>query len=508
MANYSRFLHLQRHLLTQAIALTSVLTLTLVGCANYRDLHSDAKPRPIDTFASSTTFAANEPAAANGTSVSHGDWPNQQWWTAFGDAQLNTLIDEALAYSPSLDAAAARVKAAQAYTGTARSALYPQIDGAADVQYQHFSENWEFPPPFGGSSVFNNTLQINAAYELDFWGKNRNGVKAAVSSQKAAEAEQQSAKLMLTSAVAKTYIELQRQYDLRDVTEQTLQQRDKIFTLTQQRLDAGIDSKAELKQAEAQLPALRGQLAQIDEAIGATRNALAALLGAGPDRGLSIQRPQLVSASSTAQLPANVPVDLLGRRPDIVAARWRVEAAQRDTDVAKAEFYPNVNLTGFIGYYSLGLDNITKSSSEMYSVGPAIRLPIFAGGKLRANLKGKYAAYDNAVANYDQTLTDALRDVADQLNALKWLQVRQREQQSALDVARSAEDLATQRYQAGLGNYLSVLSAETLVLGQEQLGTELGARAIDLQVNLIKALGGGFDAQTQSADASTHTWSY
>ncbi|HSB97767.1 MAG TPA: efflux transporter outer membrane subunit, partial [Spongiibacteraceae bacterium] len=398
----------------------------------------------------------------------------------------------------SLDAAAARVKAAQAFTGTARSALYPQIDGAADVQYQHFSENWEFPPPFGGSSVFNNTLQINASYELDFWGKNRNGVKAAVSTQKAAEAEQQSAKLMLTSALAKTYIELQRLYDLRDVTTQTLQQRDSIFALTKQRLDAGIDSKAELKQAEAQLPALRGQLAQIDEAIGANRNALAALLGAGPDRGLSIQRPQLAQTSAnTAHLPANLPLDLLGRRPDIVAARWRVEAAQRDTDVAKAQFYPNVNLSGFIGYYSLGLDNITRDSSETYSVGPAIRLPIFAGGKLRANLKGKYAAYDSAVATYDQTLTDALRDVADQLNALKWLQVRQREQRAAFEVARSALDLATQRYRAGLGNYLNVLSAETLVLAQEQLGTELNARAIDLQVNLIKALGGGFEAQAE-----------
>jgi outer membrane protein TolC len=131
----------------------------------------------------------------------------------------------------------------------------------------------------------------------------------------------------------------------------------------------------------------------------------------------------------------------------------------------------------------------------MYSNGPAIQLPIFAGGKLRANLKGKYAAYDSAVAAYDQTLTDALREVADQLNALKWLEVRQREQRAALAVAHSAQDLATQRYRAGLGNYLNVLSAETLVSAQEQIGAELGARALDLQVNLIKALGGGFDAQ-------------
>jgi NodT family efflux transporter outer membrane factor (OMF) lipoprotein len=473
--------------------------LGLGGCAGYSDIQASHTPRPVDTFAASDTFAAQPDPQSQAATF---QWPDQQWWTAFGDAQLNVLIEEALAYSPSLDAAAARVKAAQAYTGNARSALYPLVTGSADIQYVHLSENWEFPPPFGGSTVFDNKIQLNASYELDFWGKNRSAVQAAVSAEQASLAEQQSARLLLTSAVAKTYVELQRLYLLRDVATQTLQQRTTIFDLTRQRLEAGIDSQAELKQAEAQLPALRGQLAQIDEAIGSARTALAALLGAGPDRGQRIERPQLAGApAATARLPATLPLDLLGRRPDIVAARWRVEASERDTDVAKAQFYPNVNLTAFVGTYSIGIDNITANGSDMYSIGPAIQLPIFAGGKLRANLKGKYAAYDSAVATYDQTLTEALHEVADQLNALKWLEVRQREQRAALDVAHSAQDLATQRYRAGLGNYLSVLSAETLVSAQEQIGAELSARSLELQVNLIKALGGGFDAQTPQTAA-------
>lgn len=477
------------------LAVLSALLASVAGCAGYRDIQASQAPRPIDTFAAADTLAAAQPAAATAF-----EWPAEQWWTAFGDAQLNALIDEALAYGPSLDAAAARVRSAQAFTGTARSALYPYIDGTANLQYVHLSENWEFPPPFGGSTVWDNQIKIGASYELDFWGRNRNAVKAAVSAEQAALAEQQSARLVLTSAVAKTYVELQRLYMQRDVAEQTLQQRDRIFALTRQRVDAGVDSQAELRQAEAQLPALRGQIAQLDEAIGAARNALAALLGAGPDRGLRIERPQLAHApAATARLPADLPLNLLGRRPDIVAARWRVEAAERDTDVAKAQFYPNVNLTAFVGTYSIGIDNISANGSDMYSIGPAIQVPIFAGGKLRANLKSKYAAYDSAVAAYDQALTDALRDVADQLNALKWLEVRQREQRAALAVARNAQDLQTQRYQAGLGNYLSVLSAETLVSAQEQLGAELDARALDLQVNLIKALGGGFDAQARPA---------
>lgn len=479
--------------MTKTTILLGTAVVALAGCANFKDIGSDKKPRDINALASSQTFQA--------AAGSEQAWPRQGWWTRFGDAQLDALIEEALANSPSLETAAARLAAARAATGTARSALYPSIDASFESQYQRFSENSIIPPPYGGSFDSNNTLQLNFGYDLDFWGKHHAEVAAAVSQEKAAEAEHESARLMLTSAVAKTYVELQRLYALRDVTDKTLQQRQQIYNLTQQRVDSGLDTRAELKQAEAQLPALRGQLAQIDENIGAVRNALAALLGAGPDRGLQVQRPQLAAQQNAPDLPANLPAELLGRRPDVVAARWRVEAAERNTDAAKDLFYPNVNLAAFAGFTSLGLDNLTREGSKIYGIGPAISLPIFAGGKLRANLKSQYATYDEAVATYNQTLTDALHDVADQLNALKWLQTRQHEQTAALNVARDALDLATQRYQAGLGNYLSVLNAETIVLSQEQLGTELDARALDLNINLIKALGGGFDAQTQTARA-------
>lgn len=484
-------LHLEYKPARYAHLFIGIALLLMNGCADYRGINSKAELREPDSFATQKTFAA-----------AAGDWPTDKWWLQFNDAQLNALIDEALAHDPALDIAAARIKEAQAYTGVARSALYPEITGSGDISYQHFSENGLFPPPFGGSSEFNNTLRLNGSYELDFWGKNRASVRAAVSQQRATEAEQQSVILLLTSNIATTYIELDRLFAQRDVVAQSLQQHEKIFSLTQQRLDAGIDNRADLKQAESQLPVLRGQLAQIDEAIGSTRNTLAALLGAGPDRGLQIQRPQLSIAQAEVKLPANLPVNLLGRRPDVVAARWLAESAQQQADVAKALFYPNVSITGYIGYSSLGLDNLTKSSSEEYGIGPAIRLPIFAGGRLRQNLKSKYAAYDSAVAMYNATLTLALRDVANQLNALQWLQTRQREQQNATQIARTALDLATQRYQAGLGNYLSVLNAETIVLTQDQLGTELNARAFNLQIKLITALGGGFDASQKDTAAN------
>lgn len=474
-------------------AVATALLLMLSGCASYRGIDSNAELRQPDSFATEKTF---DVASGDGPTDT---WPVEKWWLQFGDAQLNALIDEAIAHNPSLDAAAARIKLAQAYVGTTRSALYPQINGSAEVTRQRFSENGMIPPPLGGSIEYNDTLRISGAYELDFWGKNRAAVKSAVSLARSLEAEHQSTTLLLTSNVAKTYIELDRLFAQHDVVSQSLQQREKIFTLTQQRVDAGLDTRAELKQAESQLPVLRGQLAQIDEAIGSSRNALAALVGAGPDRGQNIQRPHLALIPAEVKLPKNLPVNLVGRRPDIVAARWQAEAAQQQTDVAKAQFYPNVSLTAFAGYSSIGIDNLVDSGSKEYGIGPAIQLPIFNGGRLRENLKSKYAGYEMAVANYNNTLTTALHDVADQLNALKWLETRQREQRDASQIARAALDLVTQRYEAGLGNYLSVLTAESTVLAQDQLGVELSARAFDLQVNLIKALGGGYITDKQTA---------
>jgi NodT family efflux transporter outer membrane factor (OMF) lipoprotein len=474
----------------------ALVAVALAGCADFGGIGTASAPRPVAELGAAQTL---QTAAV-------GDWPQQQWWQRFGDPQLDALIDEALAHSPSMEDAVARLHMAQAYTGSTRAALYPHIDGALDIQYQRFSENGLYPPPLAGSFNSEDALQLNFSYDIDFWGKNRNAVKAALAIEQAATAEHENAKLVLANAVGKSYVELYRLFTLRDVIDKTLQQRQQIFTLTRQRVDSGIDSQAELKQAQSELPALRGQLAQLDEAIGATRNQIAALVGAGPDRGLHIERPKFTApVAALLQLPANLPVDLLGRRPDVVVARWLVEASERDTDVAKSQFYPNVNLSAFAGFSSLGLDNLVHSGSEVYGGGPALRLPLFEGGRLRANLRNKYAQYESAVANYDKTLIDALRDTADQINGLKWLETRQREQQSALAIARDALDLVTQRYRAGLGNYLSVLNAETAVLAQEQLGVELAARGFGLHIDLIKALGGGYDAATRTAQAAVPT---
>ena len=197
-------------------------------------------------------------------------------------------------------------------------------------------------------------------------------------------------------------------------------------------------------------------------------------------------------------VPPVIPADLIGRRADLVAARWRVEAAVGDVAAARAQFYPNINLSAFVGISSIGLDRLLRASSEQYGVGPAIRLPIFDSGRLRASLSGRTLDLDAAVESYNSTLVDVIHDVADQISSVRSVERQQREQTAAQDAAEAAYDLATQRYRAGLGGYLTVLNAETNVIAQRRLTTDLRARAIDSQMLLVRALGGGYAAPAEA----------
>jgi NodT family efflux transporter outer membrane factor (OMF) lipoprotein len=230
----------------------------------------------------------------------------------------------------------------------------------------------------------------------------------------------QAARLNLSTGITQAYADLAYAWQLNDVAEEELTRSQKSLELTRQRRSAGIDSDLQVRQAEARVPAAQQQVQAAQQRIDAARTALAALVGKGPDRGLSIQRPQPLNPMAL-QLPGVLPSELLGRRPDIVAARWRVEAADKQIKVAKTKFYPSFNLTALAGVVAPNVGDLLKSSSTFAYIGPALSLPIFEGGKLRANLANTDAQYDLAVANYNQAVLDALRDVADQVNAVRSL---------------------------------------------------------------------------------------
>lgn len=450
------------------------------------------------SFSGSRTHAtASDPqdleAAQSLSSVSFSTaaWPSEQWWIAMGDDQLNRFIGDALQGQPDLRVAEARVRAAQAVSGIAGAALYPQVNAIATSVRRRFSEAGTVPPPIAGTWQTVNDAALGVTYELDFWGKNRAVMRAALDRARATEVDLQATQLVLTTTLTRTYLRLDAAYDLRDLAESTLKQREQTLALTRQRVAAQIDSRLELTQAEAALPIARERIASLNESIALLNNQLAALQGKGPDAGLAVQRPHLAKVG-IVQLPSDLPVELIGRRPDIVAGRWRVEAARLDIKVARAQFYPNISLNAFIGLERLGFEDFLSAGSRVIGIGPALSLPIFDGGRRRGNLALNQAAYDEAVETYNATLINALHDVVDQLISVHWLDAQEKEQNEALQLTQQAYDLAISRYRQGVASYLQVLIAEGQVLLQKRLVIESQAREREVRLNLIRALGGGY----------------
>jgi NodT family efflux transporter outer membrane factor (OMF) lipoprotein len=468
-------------------AAAALVLLVAAGCASTDGLNTQAKLTEAATLASGQSLA--------GEKVSSEAWPQGDWWKRFNDSQLDRLMEEALSGSPTLRVAQARARKALSFVQLTGAARYPQVNGSADVTRQRYPEHGLIPPPFAGELETQARLQATLDFDLDIWGKNRAAYAAAIGNARAAEVDAYAARLALSVAVAQAYVELQRAYLQLDVAENALAEREQIYKLTQERFDAGIDSRLAVKQAESALPATRERIAQLNEVIGLVRNQLAALLGQGPDRGLAIARPTATTLTQI-ELPSNLPAALIGRRPDIVAQRWRVESSGKIIDFTKAQFYPNVSLIAFAGLQSIGLSNFFEAGSRTFGVGPAVTLPIFDAGRLRGQLAGAQANYDEAVERYNEALVNGLRDVVDQLTSFRSLEEQGRQQAHAQSTAQEAYDLALMRFREGVGNYLEVLTAESQLLTQQSLEADLRARRLALTIRLVQALGGGFDETT------------
>ncbi len=463
------------------IVAATIMAAGMTGCA------SSSGIAPQSTLRDAASLGLN-PASASASVINPA--PSAEWWRDFSDAQLNALVAHALATSPNLKLVEARLTRARAVTEVADAATLPQLNGQLDLTRQRYTANGAVPPPLAGSVLSSGTGQLNASWELDFFGKNRAALDAALGNANAAEADSQAARVLLASNVVRSYFQLVRLNEQVSVARRTLAQRQETLKLVQDRVNAGLDTRLELRQSEGGLPEARLQLESLQEQMSLTRNALGALVGQ-PDIALATVPPAQDTLKNIAVI-ATIPADLLGRRADIAAARWRVEASSKDVVNAKTQFYPNINLVAFAGLSSIGLNRLIDSGSQQWGVGPALRLPIFDAGRLRANLRGKTADLDAAVESYNSAVIDAVREVADQVTSLQAIARQQLEQRAAQNAAEGAYEIALQRYKAGLGNYLNVLTAETNVLAQRRQAVDLSARALDTQVALIRALGGGY----------------
>lgn len=458
-------------------------SLLLASCTPIPNLGPKPALRAPETVAASRSLSATETV-----------WPGDGWWTSYGDPQLTTLIEEGLRNSPDVTAALARFRKAASYAQQARGALLPALDAQGKAGLDKQSYNNGFPKEYVPQG-WNDTGQtaLNLGFDIDLWGKNRAALAAATSDAKAADIDAHQARLLLTTGIANAYVDLARLHAERDINQATLDLRNANRKLVADRVDNGLDTRGDLRQAEAVVATTRSVLAATDEAIALRQNQIAALLGAGPDRGLAITRPVLAPLSARG-LPAGITTDLIGRRPDIAAARARAEAAARRIKVARADFFPAIRLDALVGVQSLGLEKLFTSDSTYGSVGPAVSLPIFHGGALRGQYRGARATYDEAVAHYDKTVVEAYQDVADVVTSQRMLNLRLTNARDALTASEEAYAIARKRYEGRLANYLDVLTVEERLLQARQLVADLDARAFILDIALIRALGGGFIA--------------
>ncbi|ACQ92658.1 RND efflux system, outer membrane lipoprotein, NodT family [Tolumonas auensis DSM 9187] len=462
-------------------SLLPISVLVLSACAQAPDQNL-AAPKQAAAYASANSFDV-------GNKVS---WPENKWWLRYNDAQLNALVDEAIHDSPSLKAAAARLKSAEGLAQQAGASRYIQAGMALSASESKVSYQYQaYAPPKNWNDYGSATL--NFSYDFDFWGKNKAAVAAATSDFAAAQAESATANLMISTSLVQSYAELARLYANRDTAVTALDIRKKTVSLLQQRFSNGLETQGAVRQAEALRANAEAELLSIDESIALQKNALAALLGKGPDRGLSIARPG-VKLQQSFGLPKEAGVGLLGHRPDVTASRWRAESAAKRIGIAKAQFYPDVSLSAFIGYQAFGLDNLTRSGNDAGSIGPALYLPLFTGGRLQGQLTTAEASYEEAVANYNNTVTQAFHDVADVVTSSKALTARLQKTQEAVDAAQDAYQIANNRYRGGLATYLDVLTAEDALLGSQRALVNLQSRSFSLDVALVHALGGGYQA--------------
>ncbi len=426
------------------------------------------------------------------------NWPGDVWWQRYQDTQLNKLMDEAFANSPSIQIAGARLKAAAGIAEQVGAIQKIQVGASASASMTKLSEKYQAYIIDGVNDGWHDygSVGLDFSYDFDFWGKNHASLAAATSDYAASEAEYAASRLMLSTSIANAYAELARLYANQETVEAALKVRRKTTELLTKRYENGLETKGAVSQAKAAASAVEAELLGIQESVQLQKNALAALVGKGPDRGMTITKPSVVLDSEFG-LPDDLGIGLLGHRPDITAARWRAESAANRIGVARAQFYPDVKISAFLGLQSLGIDNLFESGNDAASIGPALYLPIFSGGRLDGQLTSAEANYEIAVNSYNATLTEALHQVADVVTSTKALDAQIEKTQQSVDAAKEAHQIASNRYKGGLATYLDVLSAENALLNSERSLVNLKSRAFSLDLALVHALGGGYQSDNQ-----------
>ena len=415
--------------------------------------------------------------------------PEAGWWQALHDQTLNQLIDQAIGNAPSMRLAADRLREAKNAVGLNQSSLGPQLNLNAIDERQLYSANGLFPPPIGGNYVNSYTLSLNAAWELDFWGKNRARVAAALGQARAAVFERQQAALTLTQAIIAQYTALQRQLQQLQINQARIRLAQSRIQLMRARVQAGLLSADTLHPVEQGLAGLQSQMAMLLADGQRSRHALATLSGQAPTALDQLQPEPLGPTPAVAD--AKLTAGLLGSRPDIASQREMVESMSEMVKASKAEFYPNISISGLVGVNSLAYSTLFKQASKIVDVQPALTLPIFHSGQLRANLQIAESRYDQAVDQYNQTVLTSLQQAADAMAGDEQARAQLKDAQRAGQASQKTADAMRLRMQAGMANKLDILDSQDNLLQARASQFDAEANARLAWVSLNTAMGGG-----------------
>lgn len=430
----------------------------------------------------------------------NGQWPEAEWWKRYADTQLDDLEARALADAPSLDEAHRRLETVIRSVQSARAALGLQSQLNANVTRNRLSQTLGLPE--GLAPVWYNlgALNVQAQYDFDFFGKTHAAIEGAVDQARAADAERSAATLTLTTAVADAYFGWQADQRRLALARDSVDTLTRYRTLSAKRVERGIDAPDYLHQADERIAAVREAQAGYEGSAQLRLAALAALLGTTPAELPKLQARPLPTVD--ARLPDDIGIDLVARRPDVAAARWRVEAAMRQVDRARAEFYPDISLAGTLGLQTLDLDKLLNFDSRTLGIGPALHLPLFQRAQLKAAYGVSQAQLQAAASQYDASVVDAAHDVATQALNLTQAQARRKERDAQIAAAEQLHALAVARTRQGIADERTVLSAQSDILQQRDAAATLDAQAVSAQLALIKALGGGYRSDVANASQS------
>lgn len=420
-----------------------------------------------------------------------------QWWAVFGDANLNALEQRALLNNPNLKASAQRLLQAEAQLGSLSAATLPNVNVGSSVGNSRTSRNTSQGIAFGRRTIAGNNYSLGAAmsYEIDLWGRVKHIVEAADAQALVAQDDHDGVQLLLSAQVATTYWQLRGMDAEMSILKRALATRLEAEQLIAARLNGGLSNELDVSRARMARADAQADYHEVQRQRNLLEHSLATLIGTSPSTAVIPSTEQQDSLPEAPAIPVGLPATLLSQRPDLAASVAALRTANAQIGVAEAAFYPALSLTGNFGYASENLRELTQAGSRQFSFGPlALSLPIFDGGRNKSNLKQAKARYQEAIANHEGKLLNALREVEDALSDLQQRQRQGEAQAQSQQAAARAYLVAQARYERGISNYLDVIDAQRSALSAERAAVQIKTQKLLASVAVARSLGAGWES--------------